>query len=77
MLAITWPGHQGEPRQFLGVPGTYGPGTSIPLSELGLTASEARRLVADTPLEVVETAGKKAAQVADEPAPEAEQEREG
>jgi len=65
MLAITWPGHKGEPRHFLGVPGVYGPGTELALKDLGLTASEARRLVAGTELEVVEIA-KPAAKAAKE-----------
>ena len=53
-LGITWPGYEGEPRHFTGVPGVYGPGVVVALSETGRTADELRELLAGTPLELVE-----------------------
>jgi hypothetical protein len=51
---LTWPGYEGEERQFAGVPGTYGPGVVIPLESTGMTEAEAKERIAGTPLKIVD-----------------------
>ena len=52
---ITWPGYEGEERQFAGVPGTYGPGVVVSLESTGMTEKEARAAIKGTPLKIVDT----------------------
>lgn len=51
---ITWPGYEGEPRHFTGVPGVYAPGVVIALSDLGMNEAGARERIAGTPLAIVD-----------------------
>ena len=52
---ITWPGYEGEERQFAGVPGTYGPGVVVSLESTGMTEKEARAAIKGTLLKIVDT----------------------
>jgi hypothetical protein len=51
---ITWPGYEGEERQFAGVPGTYGPGLVVTLESAGMTEDEAKAAIKGTPLKIVD-----------------------
>lgn len=56
---ITWPGYEGEPRHFTGIPGVYGPGVVLPLESIGISEEGARERIAGTPLEIVDLAAPK------------------